>query len=77
MSNLNIINQLSDNEDMYNSYLEDNKKAVFLGTENELENQKLKIIDQIQKIKNSEFDPTPGWQCQYCDFKDICDFAQQ
>ena len=49
----------------------------FLGTETELENQKQKIIQQIEKIKNSEFDPTPGWQCQYCDFKDICDFAQK
>jgi len=58
-------------------YLNDGKMMSFLGTETELENQKQKIIQQIEKIKNSEFDPTPGWQCQYCDFKDICDFAQK
>jgi CRISPR/Cas system-associated exonuclease Cas4 (RecB family) len=58
-------------------YLNDGKMMSFLGTENELETQKEKIIKEIEQIKNSEFDPTPGWQCQYCDFKDICDFAQK
>jgi len=58
-------------------YLDDGKIASFLGSENDLQNQKQKIIEKIEKIKNSEFEPTPGWQCQYCDFKDICDFAQR
>ena len=58
-------------------YLDDGKKASFLGTEKEIQAQKEKIIGEIEKIKNSEFEPTPGWQCQYCDFKDICDFAQR
>ena len=58
-------------------YLDDGKVASFLGSEKELTEQKEKIIEEIEKIKNSEFEPTPGWQCQYCDFKDICDFAQR
>jgi DNA helicase-2/ATP-dependent DNA helicase PcrA len=58
-------------------YLNDGKMMSFLGTDNELETQKEKIIKEIEQIKNSEFDPTPGWQCQYCDFKDICDSAQK
>ena len=58
-------------------YLDDGKILSFLGTEKELEQQKEKVLEQIEKIKNSEFEPTPGWQCQYCDFKDICDFAQR
>ncbi|MEK7658268.1 MAG: UvrD-helicase domain-containing protein [Patescibacteria group bacterium] len=58
-------------------YLEENKKASFLGTEKEIASQKEKIIKEIEKIKNSEFKATPGWQCQYCDFRDICDFAQR
>jgi CRISPR/Cas system-associated exonuclease Cas4 (RecB family) len=58
-------------------YLENGKLASFLGSEAELLAQKGKIISEIEKIKNSEFAPTPGWQCQYCDFKDICDFAQK
>jgi DNA helicase-2/ATP-dependent DNA helicase PcrA len=55
-------------------YLDDGKKAAFLGSDLDLENQKEKIIKEAEKIKNSEFEPTPGWQCQYCDFKDICDY---
>jgi DNA helicase-2/ATP-dependent DNA helicase PcrA len=58
-------------------YLDDGKILSFLGSKMDLENQKQKILEQIEKIKNSEFNPTPGWQCQYCDFKDICDYAQK
>ncbi len=58
-------------------YLDDNKKTSFLGTEKEITTQKEKIIEEIEKIKNSEFNATPGWQCQYCDFRDICDYAQR
>jgi len=58
-------------------YLDDGKLASFLGTESDLQKQKEKIIELAGKIKNSEFEATPGWQCQYCDFKDICDFAQR
>lgn len=58
-------------------YLEDGKIASFLGSDKEIADQKSKILEEIEKIKNSEFGPTPGWQCQYCDFKDICDFAQK
>ncbi|PIS39625.1 MAG: CRISPR-associated protein Cas4 [Candidatus Nealsonbacteria bacterium CG08_land_8_20_14_0_20_38_20] len=58
-------------------YLNDGKKASFLGTEKELKKQKEKIIREIEEIKNSNFKPTPGWQCGFCDFKDICDFAER
>jgi len=63
-------------EKLVYQYLDDGKQASFLGSEMDLENQKTKIIEEAEKIKNSEFEPTPGWQCQYCDFKDICDHAQ-
>ncbi len=58
-------------------YLDDGKITSFLGSDKDLQDQKTKITEEIEKIKNSEFEPTPGWQCQYCDFKDICDFAQR
>ena len=58
-------------------YLDDGKMASFLGSDQDIAEQKAKILEEIEKIKNSEFEPTPGWQCQYCDFKDICDFAQK
>ncbi len=56
-------------------YLNDNKKSSFLGSEKEKEQLKEKIINTIEQIKNSNFEPTPGWQCGFCDFKDICDSA--
>ncbi|TFG35727.1 MAG: PD-(D/E)XK nuclease family protein [Parcubacteria group bacterium] len=59
------------------SYLNDGKKASFLGSDKEKENLKEKIKQEIEEIKKSNFDPTPGWQCGFCDFKEICDFAQR
>jgi len=58
-------------------YLNNNKKASFLGSEKEIEKMKEKIIREIEEIKTSNFKPTPGWQCGFCDFKDICDFAER
>jgi len=58
-------------------YLNDNKKASFLGSEKEKEQLKEKIIREIEEIKNSDFEARPGWQCGFCDFKDICDFAER
>ena len=58
-------------------YLDDNKKKTFLGTEKEKEKLKEKILAEIEEIKTSDFKPTPGWQCAFCDFKDICDFAER
>jgi len=58
-------------------YLNEYKKMSFLGSEKEKESLKGKIIQEIEEIKKSDFKPTPGWQCSYCDFKDICDFAER
>ncbi len=58
-------------------YLDGGKKLSFLGSETEKEEQRQKIISQIKKIKNSNFLPTPGWQCKTCDFKDICEKAKR
>ena len=57
-------------------YLENNSQAAFLGSEKDKQNRKEKIIAEIEAIKGSNFEPTPGWQCEYCDFRDICDFKQ-
>ena len=58
-------------------YLEENKKISFLGSSKDLEKLKGKIEEVIQKIKTGEFKPTPGYHCQTCDFKEICQFAQR
>lgn len=57
-------------------YLENNKIISFLGTEQEIKSIKEKIIRTIEEIKKSEFNPNPGWNCKYCDYKDICEFRK-
>ena len=54
-------------------YLDENKKMSFLGTDKDIENLKVKIIEIIRKIRNNEFNPLPGHDCEYCDYKDLCD----
>ncbi|MFH1657528.1 MAG: UvrD-helicase domain-containing protein [bacterium] len=56
-------------------YLDEGKKLSFLGSEKDKAEQKEKIISQIKQIKKSDFSPTPGWQCKFCDFKNICEYA--
>ena len=58
-------------------YLNDGKKISFLGSDKDKILLKEKIIQEIEEIKKSDFKATPGWQCSYCDFKDICDFAER
>ena len=53
------------------------KKMSFIGTDKEKEELKKKIIAEIEEIKKSDFSATPGWQCGYCDFRDICDWAER
>jgi len=55
-------------------YLKDGTKVSFLGNQKEKEDQKEKIIENIKKIKKSNFVATPGWQCKYCDFRNICEY---
>jgi len=64
-------------EELTYFYLNDGGKASFLGSLKDKEREKEKIIEEIEEIKKSKFDPTPGWQCSYCDFKDICDSAER
>ena len=58
-------------------YLEEGKKVSFLGSEQEKTKEKENIVATAKKIKNSEFEPTPGWNCKFCNFKSICDHAQK
>ncbi len=45
------------------------------------EKDKAKLVDKIQstmeQIRTSDFKPNPGPQCNYCDFKDICPYAER
>lgn len=57
-------------------YLEDNSRVSFLATAEELAALAEEIVATAQAIRTSDFKPTPGFMCAYCDFKDICEFRQ-
>jgi len=69
-----IFNKLPEKLTYY--YLNDNKKISFQSTEKERNELKEKLKEKIRAIKESDFSPTPGWQCKTCDFKDICEFRK-
>jgi DNA helicase-2/ATP-dependent DNA helicase PcrA len=53
-------------------YIEDGTSFSFEIDEEDLSKTEEEAKELIQKIKRSNFKPTPGWHCQYCDFRDIC-----
>jgi len=57
-------------------YLDENRKVSFLGSEAEIDQLKNKIQRIIGEIKRGEFSPRPSRMCQFCDFKDVCEYRQ-
>ena len=56
-------------------YLDNNTQVSFLGTDEEIDKQKEKMLELILQIKTKNFNATPSkFKCQYCDFKNICSF---
>jgi len=53
-------------------YLENGSSLSFCAKEGEIDKIEEELKETINRIKRSNFKPTPGWQCNYCDFKDIC-----
>jgi DNA helicase-2/ATP-dependent DNA helicase PcrA len=53
-------------------YLEDGSVCSFNIDKDDIEETEDQIREIMDKIKRSNFKPSPGWHCQYCDFKDIC-----
>lgn len=58
-------------------YLEDNSTVSFNATQKDIEKLENQISSVMDAISESDFSPTPGFHCQYCDFKDICEFAKE
>jgi DNA helicase-2/ATP-dependent DNA helicase PcrA len=55
-------------------YLENQTSVSFLGTDEDLLKLSETVLERVRAIRESVFDPTPGFHCQYCDFRDICKF---
>ncbi|KUK64028.1 MAG: hypothetical protein XD85_0655 [Parcubacteria bacterium 34_609] len=53
-------------------YLDDCSKASFDVKDKMIEETESEIKELISKIKRSNFKPSVGWHCKFCDFRDIC-----
>ena len=53
-------------------FLEDNKKISTFRTEQDLKTLKEEIEKIADEIYQSDFSPTPGFHCQFCDYSLIC-----
>lgn len=57
-------------------YLEEGKVLSFLGTKKDKEKIEQKIQETVKSIKEADFPPNPGWHCQHCDFRSICEYRK-
>lgn len=53
-------------------YLEDNEKQSTTRSDSQVERAKNEIRSFILDMQMSKFDPTPGFHCQFCDYRIIC-----
>ena len=53
-------------------FLDDNKKVSMKKVPSDLDSVKNDILFYIEELKKSDFRPTPGFLCSFCDYKLIC-----
>lgn len=58
-------------------YVESGEKRYTKRTDKQIEAEKEKIKDVVKGIKKGDFEATPGRHCTWCDYKDICPFAEK
>lgn len=58
-------------------FLNTGNKISTKRTQKQVEAQREIIKDVIKNIKEENFEPKPGRDCMYCDFKEICPFAEK
>ncbi len=54
-------------------FLRTNKKVMIEPKDEDIELIKEELLETIKGIIREEFNPTPGWVCQNCDYKLLCD----
>lgn len=57
--------------------VQDNSEAIAGRTPKQLESARQKIEDAAQGIANGEFEPRPGQNCRWCDYKSLCPATEQ
>ncbi len=58
-------------------FLNTGNKISTKRTQKQVDAQREIIKDVIKNINEENFEPNPGRDCMYCDFKDICPFAKK
>ncbi len=53
-------------------FIDDNVKVSTSRTDAHLEDCGREILELVEEMKKSDFQPTPGFQCKFCDFRLIC-----
>ncbi len=56
-------------------FLEAGEKITTTRTDKDLEKEKVRIAETIDKIKAGQFEANPTMQCSWCPYRDICPFA--
>ena len=56
-------------------FLEAGEKITTTRTDKDLEKEKVRIAETIDKIKTGHFEANPTMQCNWCPYRDICPFA--
>lgn len=54
-------------------FLRSNKKVMIEPKDEDIEKIKEEILETIKGIMKEDFKPTPGWVCQNCDYRLLCD----
>ena len=54
-------------------FLDEGKKVTTTRSEEVLAGFEAQVEETVAAIRASSFSPTPGFQCQFCDFLNICD----
>jgi DNA helicase-2/ATP-dependent DNA helicase PcrA len=58
-------------------YLNNSSRLSFSPDGNDIVSHREKIAGIIKEITKSDFRAKPGWQCEWCEFKSICDFTKK
>jgi len=57
-------------------YLDDRSSRTLPVDDQKIAAVKTKFLSTAKAIQESTFPPTPGFHCQFCDFRNICEFRQ-
>lgn len=74
-SDKNFYNKKIEEINLSYYYLEENTKITLKKTQEELNKVLKEIEEKVKKIRQQDFLPKPGFICQQCPFKNICNFA--